>query len=170
MWMRQLLGKFGMRISGTSELRVDNQSTILVTCNPEHHGRMKHLNLCYYWLRNVVETGTQSCQCSSQHTRRSPTSSPRPCRAPISSAFVACSACQRNLRPAPDLGGVLRFGSGAYMVRALVCARCMPRCFCFLASFCFPASFAWSLVFPCFSPLPIAPDDDRPSLLLCIAS
>ena len=57
MWMRQLLGEFGMRVSGATELRVDNQSAISVTRNPEHHGRMKHLNLRYYWLRDVVETG-----------------------------------------------------------------------------------------------------------------
>ena len=60
MWMRQLLGEFGMRVSGVSELRVDNQSAISVTRNPEHHGRMKHLDLRYYWLRDVVETGAIS--------------------------------------------------------------------------------------------------------------
>ena len=25
--------------------------------NPEHHGRMKHLDLCFYWLRDQVEKG-----------------------------------------------------------------------------------------------------------------
>ena len=27
----------------------------LNTKNPEHHGRMKHLDLCFYWLRDKVE-------------------------------------------------------------------------------------------------------------------
>ena len=34
---------------------VDNQSAIAVAKNPEHHGRMKHLDLRYYWLRDEVE-------------------------------------------------------------------------------------------------------------------
>ena len=25
--------------------------------NPEHHGRIKHLDLQFYWLRDVVEAG-----------------------------------------------------------------------------------------------------------------
>jgi hypothetical protein len=29
-----------------------------VAKNPEHHGRMKHLDLHFYWLRNEVEKGT----------------------------------------------------------------------------------------------------------------
>ena len=31
------------------------QSAISVAKNPEHHGRMKHLDLCFYWLRDQVE-------------------------------------------------------------------------------------------------------------------
>ena len=27
----------------------------MVSKNPEHHGRMKHLDLRYYWPRDVVE-------------------------------------------------------------------------------------------------------------------
>lgn len=34
---------------------MDNQSAISVAKNPEHHGRMKHLDLCFYWLRDQVE-------------------------------------------------------------------------------------------------------------------
>ncbi|KIM67373.1 hypothetical protein SCLCIDRAFT_108336, partial [Scleroderma citrinum Foug A] len=33
---------------------LDNQSVIAVAKNPEHHGRMKQLNLCYYWLRDAA--------------------------------------------------------------------------------------------------------------------
>ena len=60
MWMHQLLGEFGLRVSGTTKLHVKNQSAISVTCNLEHHGRMKHLDLCYYWLCDIVETGVIS--------------------------------------------------------------------------------------------------------------
>ena len=36
---------------------MDNQSAIQVAKNPEHHGRMKHLDLRFYWLRHVVASG-----------------------------------------------------------------------------------------------------------------
>jgi hypothetical protein len=56
-WMRALLGELGFPISGPSLLLLDNQSAIQVGKNPKHHGRMKHLDLCFYWLRNVVVAG-----------------------------------------------------------------------------------------------------------------
>ena len=40
----------GIPLSGTSSLLLDNQSVISVVKNPEHHSRMKQLDLCYYWL------------------------------------------------------------------------------------------------------------------------
>jgi hypothetical protein len=56
-WMRALLGELGFPISGPSLLLLDNQSAIQVGKNPEHHGRMKHLDLRFYWLRDVVMAG-----------------------------------------------------------------------------------------------------------------
>jgi hypothetical protein len=56
-WMRVLLGELGFLISGPSLLLLDNQSAIQVGKNPEHHGRMKHFDLCFYWLRSVVVAG-----------------------------------------------------------------------------------------------------------------
>ena len=47
-WMRQLLHEFGFTLSGPSTLAMDNQSAISVAKNPEHHGRMKHLDLRFY--------------------------------------------------------------------------------------------------------------------------
>jgi hypothetical protein len=57
-WMRQFLGELGYPQHGASILRMDNQSAISVSKNPEHHGRMKHLDLRWYWLRDVVDAGT----------------------------------------------------------------------------------------------------------------
>lgn len=37
-----------------STLHIDYQSAISVSKNPEHHGRMKHLDLRFYWLRDEV--------------------------------------------------------------------------------------------------------------------
>jgi hypothetical protein len=56
-WMRQLLGELGFSITGLLLLLLDNQSAIQVGKNPEHHGRMKHLNLQFFWLRNIVTAG-----------------------------------------------------------------------------------------------------------------
>ena len=56
-WLRNLLSEFGYDFSSASTLFVDNQSAISVANNPEHHGRMKHLDLRFYWLRDMVELG-----------------------------------------------------------------------------------------------------------------
>ena len=41
--------------AAASTLHVDNKSAIQVAKNPEHHGRMKHLDLRFFWLRDQVE-------------------------------------------------------------------------------------------------------------------
>jgi len=40
-----------------STRKMDNQSAISVSKNPEHHGWMQHLDLRFYWLRDKVENG-----------------------------------------------------------------------------------------------------------------
>ena len=57
-WVQNLLGELGYTASTPSKLYIDNQSALSVAKNPEHHGRMKHLDLCYYWLRDKVQTNT----------------------------------------------------------------------------------------------------------------
>ena len=49
--MRNLMHELGIPLPGASSLLIDNQSAISVAKKPEHHGRMKQLDLCYYWLR-----------------------------------------------------------------------------------------------------------------------
>ena len=56
-WLRNLLSEFGYEFNSASTLFVDNMSAISVANNPEHHGRMKHLDLRFYWLRDIVEAG-----------------------------------------------------------------------------------------------------------------
>jgi hypothetical protein len=53
-WMQQLLKELGFTSPAPSTLYIDNQSAISVAKNPEHHGRMKHLDLSYFWLRDKV--------------------------------------------------------------------------------------------------------------------
>ena len=57
LWMRQFMGELGYDISGPSLLRMDNQSAIVVSKNPEHHSKMKHLSLRLFWLRDAVQDG-----------------------------------------------------------------------------------------------------------------
>ena len=54
-WMRTLLGEFGYQFDNPSTLCIDNMSSIFVSKNPEHHGRMKHLDIKFHWLRENVE-------------------------------------------------------------------------------------------------------------------
>jgi hypothetical protein len=42
LWIRSFMGELGYDISGPSLLRMDNQSAIAVSKNPEHHSKMKH--------------------------------------------------------------------------------------------------------------------------------
>ena len=57
-WMRNLLTELGYDVeSKPSILHIDNQSAISVAKNPEHFGRLKHIKLRMYWLRDVVEDG-----------------------------------------------------------------------------------------------------------------
>ena len=54
-WMRNILHEMGYTCTTPSPMLIDNQSAVSVTKNPEHHGRMKHLDLSFYWLRDVVD-------------------------------------------------------------------------------------------------------------------
>jgi hypothetical protein len=54
LWMRNLLTELGYSFTTPHTLFIDNQSAISVTQNPQHHGRMKHLDLKFYWLRDEV--------------------------------------------------------------------------------------------------------------------
>jgi hypothetical protein len=49
---RTLLSELGFQYPSTLTLYVDNQSAIQVAKNPKHHGRMKHLDLRFFWLRD----------------------------------------------------------------------------------------------------------------------
>src|SRR5260221_259276 len=56
-WMRNILSEFGYGVEQPFTLKMNNQSAITVSKNPEHHGCMKHLDLHLYWLRDKVEHG-----------------------------------------------------------------------------------------------------------------
>jgi hypothetical protein len=55
MWLRNVLKELGFEVKQISPLFMDNQSAVQDAKNPEHHGRMKHLDLAFYWLREIVD-------------------------------------------------------------------------------------------------------------------
>ncbi|KAJ3558128.1 hypothetical protein NM688_g1099 [Phlebia brevispora] len=58
-WLRNLFTELGYSFEGkSSTLHMDNHSAITVAKNPEHFGRLKHLDLRWFWLRDVCEAGT----------------------------------------------------------------------------------------------------------------
>ena len=57
LWLQNLFTEMGYSMTSPSTLWIDNLSALSVAKNPEHHGRMKHLDLRFYWLRDVVEKG-----------------------------------------------------------------------------------------------------------------
>jgi hypothetical protein len=57
LWMCHFIRELGYDVSGSSLLRMDNQSAIAVSKNSEHHSRIKHLSLCLFWLRDAVQDG-----------------------------------------------------------------------------------------------------------------
>lgn len=58
LWLLNMHEETGLGITTPSTtLLMDNQSAIKVAQNPEHHGRMKYLDLPTFWLRDVVAAG-----------------------------------------------------------------------------------------------------------------
>ena len=56
--MRNLLTELGYPVEGMPSVpHIDNNSAISVARNPEHLGRLKHLDLRSYWLRDIVQAG-----------------------------------------------------------------------------------------------------------------
>ena len=57
MFLRNFLEELGYSIPDASTFYVDNQPAIAVAKNPEHHGKMKHICVKYFWLQERVEEG-----------------------------------------------------------------------------------------------------------------
>lgn len=51
-WMRSLLQELHFKVNEASPLNMDNQSAIAAIENPEHHGRMKQVDVRYHWIRD----------------------------------------------------------------------------------------------------------------------
>jgi len=56
LWIKDFLGELGMP-QGTVKMYTDNQSSIKVMRNPVGHGRMKHIELQAYFVRDLIVKG-----------------------------------------------------------------------------------------------------------------
>lgn len=57
-WMRRILHEIGHEQVGEMELLCDNTSTIKLSRNAVLHGRSKHIQVHYHFLRDLVKEGT----------------------------------------------------------------------------------------------------------------
>ena len=53
--LASLCAELGMGSDEPTELNLDNRSAIDVAYNPEHHGRMKHVDRRHFYIRELVE-------------------------------------------------------------------------------------------------------------------
>jgi hypothetical protein len=63
-WLRQLPSKLSLNTSSLIILHIDNQSTITIAKNPEFHNQMKHIDVCYHFLQQVIKSRTVELQYS----------------------------------------------------------------------------------------------------------
>ena len=57
-WMRELISDLGNPPATSTEIFEDNQSAISMAKNPQFHGRTKHINIKYHFIREQIANGT----------------------------------------------------------------------------------------------------------------
>lgn len=57
-WMRRILEKLGHSQHGSTTMFCDNSSTIKLSKNPVLHGRCKHIDVRFHFLRDLAKEGT----------------------------------------------------------------------------------------------------------------
>lgn len=66
-WMKRILKELGHSNGGCTTVMCDNSSTIKVSKNPVMHGRSKHIDVRFHFLRNLTKNGTiELVHCGSQ--------------------------------------------------------------------------------------------------------
>lgn len=56
-WLRRIMSDFGKEVMNSSVLWCDNQSAIVVAKNPALHGRTKHIDVRFHFIRALVSDG-----------------------------------------------------------------------------------------------------------------
>lgn len=57
LWLRKLMNDCGLECKEASEIWCDNKSTIAIAKNPMHHGRTKHMDIKFHFIRNLISEG-----------------------------------------------------------------------------------------------------------------
>ena len=57
-WLRRLLTEVHFHQDGSTPIYCDNSSAIKLSKNPVYHGRSKHIDVRYHFLRDLVKDGT----------------------------------------------------------------------------------------------------------------
>jgi hypothetical protein len=67
LWIKRILKELGHSNGGCTQVKCDNSSTIKLSKNPVMHGRSKHIDVRYHFLRNLTREGTIALvHCGSQ--------------------------------------------------------------------------------------------------------
>ncbi|GMJ12458.1 hypothetical protein HRI_004915000 [Hibiscus trionum] len=67
MWMRRILEKLGHKEKGSTTIMCDSSSAIKLSKNPVIHGRSKHIDVRFQFLRDLVKDGVIKMEfCSSK--------------------------------------------------------------------------------------------------------
>lgn len=56
-WMRRILEKLGHKYKGSTTIMCDSSSAIKLSKNPVMHGRSKHIDVRFHFLRDLVKDG-----------------------------------------------------------------------------------------------------------------
>jgi len=56
-WMQAWLREVGIGYSTPGVIEGDNQGAIALTKNTKDHGKVKHIDICHHYIRELVETG-----------------------------------------------------------------------------------------------------------------
>jgi hypothetical protein len=54
LWLRTFMTELGYDMAGPTCVNIDSQSALAVAQNPEHHSRMKHIDIKHHWIREKV--------------------------------------------------------------------------------------------------------------------
>lgn len=66
-WMKRILKKLGHEGGECTTIFCDNSSTIKLSKNPVLHGRSKHIDVCFHFLRDLTKEGAvQLVHCGTQ--------------------------------------------------------------------------------------------------------
>jgi Reverse transcriptase (RNA-dependent DNA polymerase) len=58
LWLRSLLTEVFGSLADPTVMFSDNQSTIALARDHQYHAHTKHINVCYHWIRWVIEQGS----------------------------------------------------------------------------------------------------------------